>query len=170
MHWHLTVVFPRLRVTPVHCNLVSAFSIVLCCFACKILDACVFAMNFCAFCMIIENKRKNLAQQRNEIMQCGRTKCIAKWTRDLNEKATWYGYVARKRLCNTTTWLTNRTNTHIANTQQINLVSHIIVALLALFSFNFIVELHAEAMLNFKIIQRIENNNNTNNEKKKPKK
>lgn len=65
VHWHLMVVFPCLRVTPVHCNLVSAFSIVLCCFACKILDACVFAMNFCAFCMIIENKRKNLAQQRN---------------------------------------------------------------------------------------------------------
>lgn len=59
------------------CNFsVPAFSVVR--FACKMLDACVFAMNFCAFCMIIENKRKNLAQQHNEIMQSGCIECNAK--------------------------------------------------------------------------------------------
>lgn len=46
-----------------------------------------------------------------------------------------------------------KTSNESQQQQQKNLVSHIMAALLALFSFNFIVELHAEAMLNLKTLK-----------------
>lgn len=139
------VVIHRIAVVCMHCNLVATFSVVQ--FACKILDACVFAMNFCAFCMIIENKRKNLAQQHNEIMQSGRTqeRASKRETRQLAEQAK-----ERHRSCVAMELCKASNESQIVEK---NLVSHIMAALLALFSFNFIVELHAEAILNLKTLK-----------------
>lgn len=51
----------------VYCNLVPEFSVVR--FACKILDACVFAMNFSAFNMIIgKQTEKRWPNRNNEIV------------------------------------------------------------------------------------------------------